>query len=776
MGQTLTTLFLGRVEIPSDGQRHPNAHVQPLFSTTTSTRDSSAYSMWTPIVNRHKQFPNRGLVTWFNPPPEATKNTIWQFTVEETNFDSSVSHHSAFKIRLAPTRPEEIIDLRSLGGEDHARTKIVHEGIILSFVPSGRVYLWVDDKTWIGPVQLLPITPSGLRNIGDRNTWNLDTAQPLMCFKPAQDELIQYLKIDEERIFLSPNASPGPRLGQVDWGPIGLVLRRLLQRLQKIDPSYTRDLGLTSKLLARMTETIEVSGLAGINAYLDEHRVKRAQEVVHTLEVRQALFEKLIDEIIKLPVIKSEIENVKLNTRKEAEQQLREELSETIALIEASRKEVDLLDKKKEETSNAISSLQEQLESQVQSFEERLEIALHERFTKISAQSEEVLADSIILRAALGIKPANLVMNDISPSSQKGSVNTESCMLQFPSWSCQRTASATDVTSPTELRRDLGVAVSTKGLDQSMAGCLHSAFIAGSLPVIAGSGAYDALESYASVVAGGRLLWLPISVGTLEPTDLLGRFQEALSRFVPQAGGLLDLLLLAEETNELYIVVLDGINRAAVDAYLTPLISCYADAWNKDKQRKLPFFSRNLVLDDDPYAPASSLKWPSNVLIAGILVEGVATVAPPPSFWDSCILLNTSQFECQEIAQRIDSYDLESQQLKLRSVPKEYWGNWRNNFAHKGKVSNEVLAILRDLAKNQITLSQDNLLLGTRFFSAMQEWADDADALDAFITHYLIPRAVAAGQEEVLLATLGRLGLASQQIDATIIAYRQILL
>lgn len=761
--------------MPSDGQRHPNAHVQPLYSTTISARDSTASPLWNPIVNRKKQFPNRGFITWFSPPQEAAKNTIWQFTVEETNFDPSINHHNAFKIRSVLSQPEEIIDLRMLGSEDRARAKVVNEGISLSFIPTDRVYLWVDDHTWIGPVQLIPINIDASGKVTGRYSWSLDTAQPLMCFEPAPNDSIQRLRIEEERIFLSPNANPGARLGQVDWAPIGLVFRRLLQRLQKIDPAYTKNLTLTSKLLAHMAESIEISGLAGINAYLDEQRLRRAQAVINTLERRQELFEKLIDDIVKLPVVQSEIEALRLNTRAEAERQLREELSETVARLEADREEIDLLEKKKEGISNEISALQEQLESQVLSFEGRLEKALRERFTRISAQSEEVLADSLILRATLGIKADSPVSNGSSPPALKETVNTKSPSLQFPSWTCHQSGIATDIRSSTELRRDLAVAFSKKGLDQSMAGCLHSAFIVGSLPVLAGSGAYDALESYASVVAGGRLLWLPVSVGTLEPADLLGRYQERLGRFVPQAGGLLDLLLLAEETADLYVVVFDGINRAAVDAYLTPLLSCYADAWNKDKRRNLPLFSRNLVPADDPYAPAALLKWPSNILIAGILVEGVATVAPPPSFWDSCILLNTSQFDCREAGQRTDSAELVAQALELKSVNKETWGDWREKFVTADSVPNEIFKLLNDLPKGQIALSQNNLVTGAKFFSAVREWGGGVNDLEAFILHCLIPRAVAAGQEEVILTTLGRLGIVSQKVNSVIVANRQML-
>ena len=102
---------------------------------------------------------------------------------------------------------------------------------------------------------------------------------------------------------------------------------------------------------------------------------------------------------------------------------------------------------------------------------------------------------------------------------------------------------------------------------------LHASFLAGAVPVLMGIRGYELLSAYASAVAGGRLHWIPVAHSTMEPQDLLGRFDARAARIVPSATGLLDVVRDATTSGRLHVVVLEGFNRAPTEGYLSPILN-----------------------------------------------------------------------------------------------------------------------------------------------------------------------------------------------------------
>src|SRR5689334_23832057 len=106
------TIYLGTVErMAHPGMRHPHAQLKPCFQAI-STGDSGAY-LWQRIEDIREDFPNRGLVIWFDPSDEASQGTIWQFRIEDQrNFDRNNPSHDAYQCQSRPLPPTEILDLR----------------------------------------------------------------------------------------------------------------------------------------------------------------------------------------------------------------------------------------------------------------------------------------------------------------------------------------------------------------------------------------------------------------------------------------------------------------------------------------------------------------------------------------------------------------------------------------------------------------------------------------------------------------------------------------
>jgi hypothetical protein len=174
---------------------------------------------------------------------------------------------------------------------------------------------------------------------------------------------------------------------------------------------------------------------------------------------------------------------------------------------------------------------------------------------------------------------------------------------------------------------------------------LHAAFVAGVTPVLIGERAYDLARLYASAAAGERLHWVPAGSSLMEPQDLLGRFNTSLGRIVPHPGGILDVIRDATISRELHLVVLEGFNRAPVEAYLLPILEAASAARQGDTNRSIPVASASVLSDDDPYCELSRVVWPQNVLLACIPAHGSATLPVPVSAWHYLAVIDADDRE-----------------------------------------------------------------------------------------------------------------------------------
>ncbi len=382
-----------------------------------------------------------------------------------------------------------------------------------------------------------------------------------------------------------------------------------------------------------------------------------------------------------------------------------------------------------------------------------LDTALTERLAELINRPEQLLADVAIFRAALSLSSFSQERSIDKTTTHEGSGHQ--IYPQASSW-FQPKVEVTLLREPDAVRKALRNAFRERGVPLRAAAVLHNAFLSGAMPVLAGSNAFEALSAYASCISSDRLLWLPISPTMLEPSDLLGKVDPTTRHFVPQPGGLIDLLLYAHTTSDLYLVVLDGINRAAVDAYLSPILSCYKDAWNSNYVRMLPLLNQYSIDSEDPYVSAAHLIWPPNVLIAGILTEGVTTVPPPPAFWSSAVLLHLDQYD--ENVMRIAPIAPVSSNtvgcLTATTVSQETWQQW-----HRQLLATDTRAcieVLNSVLEGGLTLRSQVRLLCTQFYAAAQLWgAAEEGAIEDVITHCLVPKAVSSHQADLLLEILG---------------------
>jgi hypothetical protein len=191
------------------------------------------------------------------------------------------------------------------------------------------------------------------------------------------------------------------------------------------------------------------------------------------------------------------------------------------------------------------------------------------------------------------------------------------------------------ITQQLEFRRGLVSSCKAVGLSPRIASRIHAAVSARLLPVLAGPGAYAALDAYARVACGGRIFSAHVTPSFLEPTDLLGKVDFARARFLPHAAGLIDVLETARDTKGLALVMLEGINRAPTESYLLPVLQCALG------KKSLRLFHPAVVAEEDPYRAMAELQWPSNVWIAATLIDGPTTLPVSRDLWNSAVLIET---------------------------------------------------------------------------------------------------------------------------------------
>jgi hypothetical protein len=210
---------------------------------------------------------------------------------------------------------------------------------------------------------------------------------------------------------------------------------------------------------------------------------------------------------------------------------------------------------------------------------------------------------------------------------------------------------------------------------------------------------------------------------------------------------LLDLLIFAQQPSQqdrLFLAVLEGVNRAAADTYLLPLIACYQTAWSAGEELPLSLVHPADIAPDDPYSHASHLVWPRNVLLAGTLSDGAATLPLPPSLWASAILIEADAGP--EAGGAGGSH--------RTSAAPCCWSEWR---ARALADTSAGLGVVREIASaGDVRISAPVARGFARTYTAARAWLPNEEKLLRMAAHcVLAPYAAATDQVTELAQALG---------------------
>jgi hypothetical protein len=705
--------------------------MQPLFEAAP---DLSSWSREYDKEEVMEEFPNRGLVSWLAVRPSVEEGTVWQFGIEEQDFNADNPQHDEFRVASGASVVREVLDVRNYGTAEDIRTLVTERGIALRYLPSESLYLWVEDDQWIGPVHL---------QRGKKDHWLLPAGQdgqalaPLPLHRAAGADEVAELNIGGRRLFLVPGAEPGTKIGSVDWSTDAMVLKRVLTRVRKQDPNHGAALQLTQKTIEQASQIV-----SGSERLLERQQIGRAASIVTSLRENAEETEEFLAELLEVPAVAAKIEAAKKESIRAAKAAFDAEMAGEGERLREVQSEIEQSKEVLRGVQAEIAKRRETLLEQLDVFDEEMRAHLDAIFEKPA----KFLAKVGILRAALGVAEKDSA--NMSAAGRPAALNSSTAARREPLLQFNNGTLGSEVRDAKQLRLGLGAAIRGSGLPLVGMRGLHAAFLSGCVPILCGPDSYELLRAYASCVAGSRVLWLPISAGLVEASDLFGRIDIPSSRFVPRLGGLVDLILEAPSLKGLVVVALDGLNRSAADAYLSPLIGCYADSQTGKAGRSLAIAHPSLLAKDDPYASLATLTWPPNVLLAGILAHDVTSIVPSAGFWAHSPLISANASEGREAP---EAAKLATSEPSSRSwIGFEHWTESRRSLVPKE--TTQFTKVWSELGDGKLRLPAALRESCLSFYAATVGWPTEPRvALQETVENWLVPYMVARGEEAKLL-------------------------
>ena len=562
---------------------------QPKFGSVQPVMISSAVeTTWETHLTQHdlakEFFPNAGVISWINPPDEATPNSMWCFHVDEQPSYHDASHDPKRNFYVVRRRSEEqvhpVLDVDHFGGEKATRQLLTGPGVDLT---GGPTRFWIrSDRTLWSLQELAPIEAESrthrvsLRSSGltQWTSWepptepvNLTGNMNGLCFP----SWIQ---------FLPPNATPPKTItANKDWSDDKSVLKHLLKFRRDQSKRFETSIELTTRVVSEISDALTSGSASFDDPTLMQSRLDRVRDFIARLKSTDEIGEAaqiVIDESPIADEVKKQkakiIKDAKAQAKATAEAELKRHREAHEGLLAEIKTKQDFV----EELDEEIAKLRESQEQQVLD----LETDLATRVSQAMDSPRELLASVALIRA-VGL-----------PTSRSAR------LIEVPE-------SSTDCDSPTKKLADSQAALTAfktgltiRDTPARVADAVLPGVLSGLVPVATGTRRSELLAALADTLCGARAIWLPVSPAWIDTADLFrfterGNQQSELTGALARARANCDLL---------YLVVFEGLERSPPDFWLTPLLACYRDAVLCARPARM--------------VPGDGGPWPANLLVA----------------------------------------------------------------------------------------------------------------------------------------------------------------
>ncbi len=731
-------VYIGKVIVVKTKEDYRFALVEPLL------KSSDDGARWTDAAQSLTiDFPGRGAVFWHNAPEGLEEGPILQFEVEDRPGYGGKPYQDAHQVKN-PREPFEIVDLRAIGSESAIRKLLTGEGVLLVNAPlTSRCLLRVDDERLVGPLVI--------ERLAGRRSWVLANGQDMSRLRCGRlpSNGCESIDLKGPRCLLRPHLSQWPSLGYVNWEPDEILARRVLKRLRKLDPVAVESLGLTKKTFDAHINAVQKAGLLDSDL-LESAFSARIREIRGAVDRNKNLIDEAAGILFASEPVQDELKKRKKATHDAilAEQRrlVEEETAEERARLEKIRDEIS----SREDELRLLNHSIEKTETEWREREASYTNELIERMRVLARRPDKFFADMAIIRAALAPPDHRTVRRAPNPiSDPPRDPGGESAPL---------------LEEMETFFGSLAERLMAAGFSPLAGRSLHALFAVGLAPILLGYDAHEILTIYADLVAGGRIHWIPVGGATYEPGDLLARFDPGSRSLAPHPGGLLDLLLAAERSEEVHVVVLEGFNRAPVESYLPPLLYSLEDANLGRTPRGVPLAPGGVLPADDPYAAVESVCWRPNVLLALAPVFGSATLPVPPSLFRYAAILDADAYPPLEL----DDGDFPKPAADcggMTRISRSAWREWTE--ATRRATRTEIPRPFRDAAAGIVKARGERDRMWRLYAAARANEFNDGEAREFAFKMGLLPELAANGRAAESAAA--DLGLAMDEETARIV-------
>lgn len=589
--------FLGSVDFDATQERFTRLHPIALISAEGSRWEMLGNTTMT-------RFPTRGLVCWFEAPVGIRKHMLVEFqAVANPRFDPKKGPD---ELQVRKHRPP--IEVVSLEGstERQLRDALKGEGVPLGRHHVGRCLFKVSGERLFGPFDVVAREPGhwGLPNETD---WE---AIPMFRAQPASATAVS---IDGKQRMMLVQTGPAltaPRFA--NWQSDADVLRGVLKRLHKLDVERFRTLNVTYNVFDSYIAAVADADLLPDRQLAKEQaRVERLKELRADLPLAAALVEEMVTKLETFGSVKQRIDERVAAAAAERKAEIDGQVAADLAKLEELQRDVASARAKLARLEKEIAARTQSLASDLLTADEAMREKVHEIRAAPVRAAVEALAGSAFLPALLQGHPVAEFGRPMLNFGLEGSgVVVSEPALVLDALSRQF--------------RDAGIA-----LDSNFP--VVAALAAGLIPICAGDAAGAALRAVGRCLFGGSAWWFPVSPIATSLHDI---FAPAGAGMQPAIGGLCDIVEAARQNSEtLVLAVLEGIDLAASEGFLLPLISI-ADCGSVATGYRVPM-----------------CEWPPNLLLAMTTANARTALPLPRRVWEFAPLFNLDWAKTLELAE-----------------------------------------------------------------------------------------------------------------------------
>ena len=570
--------FLGLVERFNVGKSGPGARLRPTFQASPDK------TRW---LTPEEEFPNSGVVSWWQPTPDADVYRAWIFQVESSRtYEHDNEHHDYYGVKGSPSPAVELIDLPAAEDPEDTRAFLLEEGISLDRCASKRLVFRDRSGSVVGPIELT------LRE----GRLFLDEKETPIPVNHSNEELA--LGAWEGHRFLPPEVWPR-RAGEVDYSPNAVFLKRVLREIREMTPQVIDSARMTERLISSYWNAFDKTSLSP----LQRQRLKRLHKLAAKSELGLTLAADAVPDLLSLSAVKDLLSAAKEQAGLSAVEERRAKLNELDKERAGLESDVSALRTEAARLREETESSRREQDTLVAGLDERLQ----KKFEAIGKDASAFLTDIALVRAALS---APGPIHDPGPRTRVPSKLGEA-----------RSLAATQVVGSLRERFDF------LGLGCVLPVALLSSWAAGYAPMAFGVLARDAFSSAGDSLFGGRLDIATLGPSLSCPTDLL-RLPTTSSSGMRTVEGLLSDAIYSED---LFLLVFDNINLCQLDSTLVPILRDYVAIHGQHSPSRCPM----------TYATPAGI-WPSNVLIGGIMIDSPLALPMSRELWTCSTFIDSS--------------------------------------------------------------------------------------------------------------------------------------